>query len=200
MQFIDSSWIRPLGSIVLVRANERQFRRSGLIIPNQDRYPNTGWVEKLGPTSDSALSLGDFVLIEAENESIEGVPVDFFQLLVESVEGLVSIALPIEEEPRLRELVRAARANSDNDRRIELVDIFTDEGWTMMLTDIKDFQLGTLPKPGWGLEYVNSHMLWTQDGLFYLIEDRHIEAIITYANNPYKQDQDYEEAEEGARP
>lgn len=200
MQFLDSSRIRPLGPIVLVRANDLSTHRGGLILPNQDRYPNTGWVQALGPAADSILKVGDFILIETEGETIEGVPIDFFQLLVESVEGLVTIALPVEEEPRLRELVLAARANSDNDRRIEVLDIFTDEGWTMMLSDIKDFQLGALPQPNWGLEYVNSHMLWLEDGLFYLIEDKHIEVIIHYANNPYKRDQDHSPTEEGTGP
>jgi hypothetical protein len=200
MLIIDSSQIRPLGSIVLVRANELNTNRSGIILLNQDRYPNTGWVEGLGPESDSTLELGDFVLIEAESEKIENVPIDFFQILVESVEGLVTIALPVDEEPKVKELVQAVEANSDNDRRIQLCDIFTDETWTMMVSDIKDIQLGRMPQADWGLEYVNSHMLELQDGLFYLIEDKHIEAVIHYANNSYKRDQDYSQTEEGTRP
>ncbi len=186
MQFLDSSRIRPLGHTVLVRANDQNVHRSGLILLNQDRYPNTGWIQDLGPDCDPSLELGDFVLLEAESEKIENVPIDFFQLLVEGIDGLETIALPVEEEPPMRELVRAVGADSDNDRRIQLCDIFTDETWTLMVSDIKDIQLGSVPQPDWGLEYINSHMLHLPDGLFYLIEDKHIEAIIPYANNPYK--------------
>jgi hypothetical protein len=180
MTILLADKIEPLHRMVLLRSNTSALQQGSIVLPSLSRYPDQGWIKAVGPQVDPSLAVGQYVLLESENEPYEGVPIDYFQVLVEAAhEGLVPLALPVEEEPRLRELVSLVRADSDADRRIQLADVFTDETWTLMISDIKDFQLGKMPVPGWGLEYVHTFMFWTVEGdLMYLVEDQHIQAII----------------------
>ena len=181
MQFISPDSIKPRGRMVLIRANTEEGRSAaGLHLLDSARYPNLGWIVAVGDKADPSLSPNQYVLLESEGDQMPGVPVDFFQITVESSEGLVDIALPIEEEPPLREAVKRARGNREKDRRIQLADILTDETWTLMLSDIKDFSLGSLPQSDTRLEYTHAYMFHLPEGLYYLVEDRTVEAIIEY--------------------
>jgi len=150
------------------------------------RYPNLGFVVKVGKTKETSLAPNQLVLLQDEGRNTDQHSYyNVFAVDIRDHKEKIKVLVDIEVEERFRQAVKRYRANpSTDDSFINIKDHITEDWIGFNASDVEDFGFEEIAHPNWRMEYIPTYMIHLSRGpetpliLHYIVDESKIMAIL----------------------